>query len=422
MFDSGASCVMVNSPKYGKDWQDMENSVSITTADSGNLPATKMGGTVSLLSFSPKKHQWECMTYRDCLLVPSLVTNLIGTKSVTHAQGRVIFEEELVTVQDKHSHTIHVPTSGDSYSAVAMVIWDNSMPEPAVTLAFTSMMTNTIHPHRPYNKADLWHQRLGHASHDSIMQTQAVTLSHNIPSTPATNPGVLCNVCICSKAITKDVAHPRHVEKPLKLVSMDVMGPLHGDTKFAYALIIHDAYSGMSWAQGLASKGEASQEAAWWFSEISHNKTDVEDIGFATLMKQGAHSTMNSEQEDGQDERGVQVATQMKWEWPLSVMKQHKDFPSTRSKGSSAKEQHHKAGRTVRRGSREEEEQCRRRPHRNQRQSSTAVQGSLNQSVNTLDTHVEPTQFTPDLGVTSTYLLDIDHAELPLDRGSPAVS
>ncbi|SPC66816.1 uncharacterized protein UHOD_11431 [Ustilago sp. UG-2017b] len=309
-----------------------------------------------------------------------------------------------------------------------MVIWDNSMPEPAVTLAFTSMMTNTIHPHRPYNKADLWHQRLGHASHDSIMRTQAVTLSHNIPSTPATNPGVLCNVCICSKAITKNVAHPRRVQKPLELVPMDVMGPLHGDTKFAYALIIHDAYSGMSWAQGLASKGEASQEAAWCFSEMcvtmhqklseiiidhgirgvrvdqgechgtrcagsrknrksyeeerrnhrigkneglrqsssrsvverlydrfrpnrSHNKTDVEDIGFATLMKQGAHSTMNSEQEDGQDERGVQVVTQMKWEWPLLVMKQHEDFPSTRSKGSSANERCHKAGRTVRRES-----------------------------------------------------------------------
>ncbi|SPC66820.1 uncharacterized protein UHOD_11435 [Ustilago sp. UG-2017b] len=83
----------------------------------------------------------------------------------------------------------------------------------------------------------------------------------------------------------------------------------------------------------------------------SHNKTDVEDIGFATLMKQGAHSTMNSEQEDGQDERGVQVVTQMKWEWPLLVMKQHEDFPSTRSKGSSANERCHKAGRTVRRES-----------------------------------------------------------------------
>lgn len=85
---------------------------------------------------------------------------------------------------------------------------------------------------------------------------------------PATDPGVLCEVCVHSKAITKNIAHPRNVERPLELVSMDVMGPLHGDTKFMYVLIIHDAYSGMTWTQGLTNKCEASTEATWWFSEM----------------------------------------------------------------------------------------------------------------------------------------------------------
>ena len=84
----------------------MKHKVSITTADSGQLSASKMGGTVSLLSFSPKMWQWEQMTYQDCLLVPNLVTNLIGTKSVMCAKGKVTFEDELVTVQDKHGHAI----------------------------------------------------------------------------------------------------------------------------------------------------------------------------------------------------------------------------------------------------------------------------------------------------------------------------
>ncbi|SPC64601.1 uncharacterized protein UHOD_11962 [Ustilago sp. UG-2017b] len=154
----------------------------------------------------------------------------------------------------------------------------------------------------------------------------------------------------------------------------------------------------------------------------SHNRTDGDDIGFATPMKQWADSTMNSEQGDGQDERGVQVTTQMKWEWPLSIMKQHEDCPSAGSKGNSANERHRNAGRTVRGESREEEEQCRRRPHRNCRQSSIVVRESLNQSVDTLDTRVEATHFTPDLGVTSRYLLDNDRAGLPLDGVSPAVS
>ncbi|SAM85547.1 uncharacterized protein UBRO_20007 [Ustilago bromivora] len=253
---------MVNSPQYGKGWWDTANTVSITTTNGGELPSTKMGGTVSLLSFSPKMHQWEQMTYQNCLLVPSLVTNLIGMKSVTHAQGQVTFENKLVTVQDKHGHVIRVPTSGDSYPAAAMIIWDDSMPEPAVSLAFTTTSANMDCTPRSCNKASLWHHQLGHAGHDAILCTRAVTLSHDIPLTPATHPGALYDVCTQSKAIVRNITHPQQVGKPLELVSMDVMGPLQGTTKFPYMLIIHDAYSGMTWVQGLTSKGAASQEAA----------------------------------------------------------------------------------------------------------------------------------------------------------------
>ncbi|SYW81846.1 uncharacterized protein UHO2_00351 [Ustilago hordei] len=240
VFDSGASCVMVNSLRYGK----------------------------------------------DCLLVPGLVTNLIGMKLVTHAQGKVTFEDELVTVQDKHDHMIHVPTSGDGYLAVAMIIWDDSMPKPAVSLAFAATMASSGHPPPPHNKANLWHRRLGHASYESIMHTRVVTHAsyesimhtcvvthaHDIPSSPATHSGVLCDVCVHSKAIEHNVTHPQQVEKPLELVSMDVMGPLHGNIKFAYILIIHDAFLGMIWVHGLANKGGSSQEAIWWLLESEQSR------------------------------------------------------------------------------------------------------------------------------------------------------
>ncbi|KAJ1582935.1 hypothetical protein NDA12_005851 [Ustilago hordei] len=36
---------MVNSPQYGKGWQDVQSEVSITTANGGKLLATKVGGT-----------------------------------------------------------------------------------------------------------------------------------------------------------------------------------------------------------------------------------------------------------------------------------------------------------------------------------------------------------------------------------------
>ncbi|KAJ1027950.1 hypothetical protein NDA13_003402 [Ustilago tritici] len=213
-------------------------------------------------------YQWEQMTYQDCLLVPDLVTNLIGTKLVTRTQGKVTFKNELVTVQDKYSHTICVPTSGDGYPATAMIIWDDSMPEPAVSLVFAVTTASTVCPPESYNKADLWHQRLGNASHESIMHTRVVTHAHDIPANPTTHSGVLCDVCVRSKAIAHNVAHPRHVGKPLELVSMDVMGPLHGNAKFAYVLIIHDTFSGMIWVCGLANKGGVSQEVAWWLLEV----------------------------------------------------------------------------------------------------------------------------------------------------------
>ncbi|SPC63948.1 uncharacterized protein UHOD_11381 [Ustilago sp. UG-2017b] len=268
VFDSGMSCVMVNSTHYGKGWRDMEQAVSITTADGRQLSATKMGGTVSLLSFSPKMWRWEQMMYQNCLLDPNLVTNLIGTKSVTHAQGKVTFKNELVTVQDKHGHAIQVPTTGDGYPAAAMIIWDNSMPEPAISLAFAAETMGPGRQCRTRDKAALWHRRLGHASYDVTLRMQTVTLAHDIPSSPPTHPGILCDVCVQSKDTTRTPAHPREVKAPLELVSMDVMGPLHGATKFTYVLIIHDAYSSMTWVQGLTNKSQASQEAVWWFSEI----------------------------------------------------------------------------------------------------------------------------------------------------------
>lgn len=86
VFDSGASCVMVNSAQHGKGWCVANNSVSITTTNGGKLPVPKVGGIVSLLSFSLTMKHWEQMVYNNCLLVPDLVTNLIGTK--THSSKR----------------------------------------------------------------------------------------------------------------------------------------------------------------------------------------------------------------------------------------------------------------------------------------------------------------------------------------------
>ncbi|SAM63139.1 uncharacterized protein UBRO_21038 [Ustilago bromivora] len=233
VFDSSTSCVMVNSEQHGKGWCDANDSVTITTADSGKLPVPKIGGTISLLSLSPTTKQWEWMTYDDCLLVPGLVTNLIRTKMVTQAKGKVIFEDELVTIQDRHSCTIRVPISSNGYLAAGMILWDDSMPKPEVSLAFTRTRQNSTQSYRDHAKANLWHRCLGHPGYEAILHTQSVTTAHDIPPTQATQPEALCNTCVHSKAMAKTTPHACNLEHPLELVSMDVMGPLHESPQYS---------------------------------------------------------------------------------------------------------------------------------------------------------------------------------------------
>ncbi|KAJ1026655.1 hypothetical protein NDA13_004028 [Ustilago tritici] len=219
------------------------------------------------LSLSPTTKRWERMTYDDCLLVPGLVTNLIGTKTVTQVKGKVTFEDVLVTVQDRHGRAIGVPISSNGYPAAGMILWDDNMPNPKVSLAFTGMWQWKTRLCKDNTKANLWHRCLGHPGHDAILCTQSATTAHDIPLAQATQPKALCDTCVCSKATARTQPHPCNVEHPLKLMSMDIMGPLQKSPQFSYVLTIHDTFFGMIWVWGLHDKAQAATEVLYWVSE-----------------------------------------------------------------------------------------------------------------------------------------------------------
>lgn len=144
---------------------------------------------------------------------------------------------------------IHEPIDGDGYSSVAMMVWDNIMPEPAVSLAFTANVMATLIRLLPKssNKADLWHRRLGQPSHDAI---GAPALPLLLMTFPGAWQSALAPFLMCAYAAR---LYPRRYRilvsssTQLQLVSMDVMGPLHGVVRFTYVSIIHDAFSEMIW-------------------------------------------------------------------------------------------------------------------------------------------------------------------------------
>lgn len=103
-----------------------------------------------------------------------------------------------------------------------MMIWDDSMLGQVGSQAFPHTQSK-IQP-LP-SKAELWLRKLGYPGHNALIHTRSTTFAHDIPSSPVTQPGVLCNICICSQASAQKTACPRQVHHPLQLVSMDVMGP-----------------------------------------------------------------------------------------------------------------------------------------------------------------------------------------------------
>ncbi|SAM83169.1 uncharacterized protein UBRO_20745 [Ustilago bromivora] len=207
------------------------------------------------------------MTYDDCLLVPGLVTNLIGTKTVTQVKGKVTFKDKLVTVKDCHGCAIGVPISGNGYPAAGMILWDDNMSKPEVSLAFTRMQQRKTQSCKDDTKANLWHHCLGHPGHDAILCTQSSTTAHDIPLAQVTQHEAPCDTCIHSKVMARTQPHPRNVKHPLELMSMDIMGPLHENPQFSYVLTIHDTFSRMIWVWGLHDKAQAATEASYWVSK-----------------------------------------------------------------------------------------------------------------------------------------------------------
>jgi len=99
---------------------------------------------------------------------------------------------------------------------------------------------------------DLWHQRLGHASH----QTLRILLPQSTDSGTTTTGSLSCHICIKSK-------HQRKVERqaaprttrPFELLHSDLCGPVSPESASGarYFILYIDDFSGLTWVYFLKS-------------------------------------------------------------------------------------------------------------------------------------------------------------------------
>ncbi|KAK2354629.1 putative mitochondrial protein [Trifolium repens] len=114
---------------------------------------------------------------------------------------------------------------------------------------------NSLESHKD-NDCNVWHRRLGHASHDKILE-----INKNFPFVKIVNSSIPCDTCFYAKQ--KRLPFPNSTTisvKTFDLVHMDIWGPLAIPSMlgFKYFLTIVDNKSRFTWIYFMKLKSEAS--------------------------------------------------------------------------------------------------------------------------------------------------------------------
>lgn len=264
VLDSGSSQVMLQEEGIATDWKEMEGEKRyVQTAGGGKLEVTKEGGVAKLLNFNPKTRNWELAIYKNCILVPGLIANLIGTRGITRNGGKATFEDEVVVFQNAAGEKarISVDKDKDLYCA-RMIVADHDTVTPKTTVAFFTSPTQEDSQHA---KAQLWHRRMGHASKSAIAATRVKAVGHDIPSTAHSRD---CDTCRVSRARSKSSQAHRVLTEKLQLVSADVIVDLRKAKEARHVLVVIDNFTKFTWTFPLRHKSEAFDNIRTWLARI----------------------------------------------------------------------------------------------------------------------------------------------------------
>ena len=180
-------------------------------------------------------------TINDVLYVPDIDVNLVSVGQLIEKKYRIEFKDNLCVIYEP---------AGIELFAVEMKNRSFSLEwlEPSVYAVNADML-------------NLWHQRLGHVSFQTLDKMQKAGLVESLPSFHVNNS--ICEVCQLGKQARSPFPSEStwRAKEKLQLLHADLGGPMRTQSVGGsrYYLLIIDDFSRFSWIYFLKEKSEAAE-------------------------------------------------------------------------------------------------------------------------------------------------------------------
>jgi transposase InsO family protein len=237
IFDSGATHHVVNDPclLYNVKASDIPDVV----LGGGERHMVSLKGDVKIVSSA----YGRTIILKDALCVPTLQYNLCSGMMITASGGECWQGGDRVVIRDQDKDAV---LSGVRMDGLYKLLCEGTTTSEAKALASVSI--------------DVWHQRLGHPSHDTLKRMARENLVGGLGDLHKQSP-TPCDACQSAKQ--EGVSHPRSGDtaaRPCDLLHTDLMDPrTEGiDGTESYVLTIMDDHSRYAEVVLLDAKSDAA--------------------------------------------------------------------------------------------------------------------------------------------------------------------
>ncbi|KAI5731455.1 hypothetical protein M8J77_010194 [Diaphorina citri] len=279
--DSGATDHLVNDDSYFNGGAiTLKNPITIAVAkECESLNATKVG---TIITTEGK--------FSNVLFVPNLRHNLLSVKRLESNGFGVKFDKGKISIF--RDGKVYIEESSD---------------EKMYTLLFTLVKAN-VEANALFSIQkcqELWHRRLGHASHDKLKIISKQGLLSDLDSS-LDKSEIICETCIKGKQTRSTFKSiPTKTKRVLELVHTDLCGPIspvtHDSKK--YVLTFLDDYSHFCVIYLLESKSDVPKH----FKEYIEMVTAQFYHGVSRLRCDNGKEFMNKEIMDYCKSKGIQI-------------------------------------------------------------------------------------------------------------------